>query len=104
VPGLKSNAPFMNQGGSVGFYLLKTVSSVHQTLPNPFSGSSVVKSPFMNGPRRRTESNKKPIMLMIGAHPDDCELKPSGTAALWATLGTASHFVTMTGGTTVILR
>jgi LmbE family N-acetylglucosaminyl deacetylase len=37
-------------------------------------------------------------ILMIGAHPDDCELKGSGTAIKWAKLGHRVQFVAMTGG------
>lgn len=35
---------------------------------------------------------------MIGAHPDDCELKGGGSAAKWANLGHRVKFVAMTGG------
>ncbi|MFP5209914.1 MAG: PIG-L deacetylase family protein [Acidobacteriota bacterium] len=42
--------------------------------------------------------NKQLSILMIGAHPDDCELKAGGTAALWARLGHCVQFVAMTGG------
>jgi LmbE family N-acetylglucosaminyl deacetylase len=44
------------------------------------------------------QADKKLNILMIGAHPDDCELKAGGTAALWATLGHHVQFVAMTGG------
>lgn len=37
-------------------------------------------------------------ILMIGAHPDDCELKAGGTAVKWARLGHCVRFVAMTGG------
>lgn len=35
---------------------------------------------------------------MIGAHPDDCELKGGGTAVKWAKQGHSVRFVAMTGG------
>ena len=35
---------------------------------------------------------------MIGAHPDDCDMKAGGTAAKWAAAGCAVKFVAMTGG------
>lgn len=35
---------------------------------------------------------------MIGAHPDDCDLKGGGTAALFASLGYAVKFVSVTNG------
>ncbi len=35
---------------------------------------------------------------MIGAHPDDCDLKAGGTAAKWAASGSHVKFLAMTGG------
>ncbi|HEV7347842.1 PIG-L deacetylase family protein [Telluribacter sp.] len=41
----------------------------------------------------------KPIrIIMIGAHPDDCDLKGGGTAALLASMGHAVKFVAVTNG------
>ena len=37
-------------------------------------------------------------IIAFGAHPDDCELKASGVAALWAKQGHAVKFVSMTNG------
>jgi LmbE family N-acetylglucosaminyl deacetylase len=37
-------------------------------------------------------------ILMIGAHPDDCELKAGGTAAKWVADGCHVKFLTTTGG------
>jgi LmbE family N-acetylglucosaminyl deacetylase len=39
-------------------------------------------------------------ILAIGAHPDDCELKCSGVAALWARQGHTVRFVSATNGGT----
>jgi LmbE family N-acetylglucosaminyl deacetylase len=39
-------------------------------------------------------------VLAIGAHPDDCEVKVGGTAALWAAAGHAVCFVSATNGET----
>lgn len=44
-------------------------------------------------------ANKMPLsILMIGAHPDDCEIKAGGIAVKWASLGHRVQFVAMTGG------
>lgn len=43
-------------------------------------------------------TEKKLSILMIGAHPDDCELKAGGSAILWSRLGHRVQFVAMTGG------
>ncbi len=37
-------------------------------------------------------------VIMIGAHPDDCDLKGGGTAALFASLGYHVKFVSVTNG------
>ena len=37
-------------------------------------------------------------ILVFGAHPDDCELKAAGVAALWATQGHHVKFVSVTNG------
>lgn len=42
--------------------------------------------------------NQKLSILMIGAHPDDCELKAGGTAVKWAQCGHRVKFVALTGG------
>lgn len=44
------------------------------------------------------EQRKELNILMIGAHPDDCELKAGGAAILWARMGHRVQFVAMTGG------
>src|SRR5215469_15023078 len=45
-----------------------------------------------------SESNQGLRIIMIGAHPDDCELKAGGTAAKWAAAGHSVKFLAMTGG------
>jgi len=37
-------------------------------------------------------------IIVFGAHPDDCELKTAGTAALWAAQGHHVKFVSVTNG------
>ncbi len=39
-------------------------------------------------------------ILVIGAHPDDCESRVGGTAALWARAGHVVRFVALTNGMT----
>src|ERR1035437_6726298 len=43
---------------------------------------------------------RKLRILCIGAHPDDCEFKVAGTAALWAGAGHTVRFVSVTNGGT----
>src|SRR5262245_14211857 len=40
----------------------------------------------------------KPRIICFGAHPDDCELKVGGTAAMWAAQGHYVKFVSVTNG------
>lgn len=45
------------------------------------------------------QQNAKPIrIIMIGAHPDDCDLDAGGTAAIFASMGHAVKFVSVTNG------
>ncbi len=37
-------------------------------------------------------------VIAIGAHPDDCDIRAAGTAALWAASGAAVKFVAVTNG------
>jgi len=49
--------------------------------------------------KSKTREKKKPIsIVLIGAHPDDAEIKAGGTMALWAKEGFRLHIVTMTNG------
>jgi len=45
-----------------------------------------------------TDTEEKPRILAIGAHPDDCDLKAGGCAILWAKTGSAVRFVSVTNG------
>ena len=44
------------------------------------------------------QSNTYPRIIMIGAHPDDCDMDGGGTAALFASMGYAVKFVSVTNG------
>jgi LmbE family N-acetylglucosaminyl deacetylase len=45
------------------------------------------------------KGNNSPLRIIaFGAHPDDCELKASGVAAMWAARGHKVKFVAMTNG------
>lgn len=44
------------------------------------------------------EEDGKLRIIVFGAHPDDCELKAAGTAALWAAQGHHVKFVSVTNG------
>lgn len=46
-----------------------------------------------------TFAQEKPLrILMIGAHPDDCDIKSGGTAALFAQMGHEVKFLSITNG------
>jgi len=45
------------------------------------------------------ESQAEPLRIIVfGAHPDDCEIKAGGVAALWAEAGHKVKFVSVTNG------
>src|SRR6185437_15148258 len=44
------------------------------------------------------QNNKEIRVIAFGAHPDDCDIRASGTAALFAKMGYAVKFVSVTNG------
>lgn len=45
------------------------------------------------------QAQQKPLqIIVIGAHPDDCDLDAGGTAALWASMGHNVKFLSLTNG------
>jgi len=52
---------------------------------------------FMTAVQAQKDSSAVRI-IMIGAHPDDCDLKGGGTAALFSSMGYAVKFVSVTNG------
>jgi LmbE family N-acetylglucosaminyl deacetylase len=50
------------------------------------------------GLRGHTQQDNKIRIIMFGAHPDDCDEKSGGTAALYAQMGYAVKFVSVTNG------
>jgi LmbE family N-acetylglucosaminyl deacetylase len=80
--------------------------------PKPLAGTSVplfaavgaalVLLAFASGSRKSQAAGKsddgKLRIIVFGAHPDDCELKAGGTAALWAAQGHHVKFVSATNG------
>jgi LmbE family N-acetylglucosaminyl deacetylase len=63
--------------------------------------ASLVLLAFMPGGRSHAapgSEDGKLHIIVFGAHPDDCELKAGGTAALWAAQGHHVKFVSTTNG------
>ncbi len=48
----------------------------------------------------KNSTKPKLRILIIGAHPDDCEVTAAGTAALWSAAGHTVRFVSTTNGAT----
>lgn len=62
-----------------------------------FKGSAAISLDHV--PQAATPSNDGKLRIIcFGAHPDDCELKIGGTAALWAAKGHLVKFVSLTNG------
>ncbi len=53
---------------------------------------------YAPGSHSEPPNDGKLRILVFGAHPDDCEHKVGGTAALWADLGHHVKFVSLTNG------
>lgn len=53
---------------------------------------------FLNARSLRAQNNGKLRLIMIGAHPDDCDMGAGGTAILFAKMGYAVKFVSVTNG------
>jgi LmbE family N-acetylglucosaminyl deacetylase len=54
---------------------------------------------LLGNPQARAAGDDGKLRIIVfGAHPDDCELKAAGTAALWAAQGHHVKFVSVTNG------
>jgi LmbE family N-acetylglucosaminyl deacetylase len=65
------------------------------------AGLLAVGMPWLAGQQAAGAADKadrKLRIIVFGAHPDDCELKAGGTAALWAAQGHHVKFVSVTNG------
>lgn len=84
--------------------LARAAKPLHAELPAPLIGdqkTSMGASLAMSVNVARAEPVAKDSKLRIicfGAHPDDCEIKAGGTAALWAAAGHHVKFVSLTNG------
>src|SRR5438128_64072 len=59
---------------------------------------SMAISPDTSPQQAKPPSDGKLRIICFGAHPDDCEIKIGGTAALWAVQGHLVKFVSLTNG------
>src|SRR4051794_40956329 len=55
-------------------------------------------APVPTSAAEAADSDGKLRIICFGAHPDDCELQASGTAALWAAKGHHVLFVSVSNG------
>src|SRR5208282_5036132 len=62
------------------------------------TGSSLKSDQEPIATRPTPPDDGKLRILCFGAHPDDCELKAAGVAALWAAQGHHVKFVSVTNG------
>src|SRR5712672_2497312 len=80
-------------GGVLGWLAARTPSalegSVHAAEPPAAAEPPRSPAPPADGKLR---------IICFGAHPDDCELKVGGTAALWAAQGHHVKLVSVTNG------
>jgi LmbE family N-acetylglucosaminyl deacetylase len=70
-----------------------------RSLPSVPEGGAAAAEPAKQAPRPAAPpSDGKLRIICFGAHPDDCELKAGGVAALWAAKGHHVKFVSVTNG------
>jgi N-acetylglucosamine malate deacetylase 1 len=78
----------------LGTVLLAAAFFVATASPSPSTAG-----PTDSAPQPATPTNDGKLRIIcFGAHPDDCELKIGGTAALWAARGHHVKFVSLTNG------
>lgn len=53
---------------------------------------------FVSRPAGAADADGKLRIIAFGAHPDDCEIKASGVAVMWAKMGHKVKFVSVTNG------
>lgn len=58
----------------------------------------VFKPTGLSSANQRNPDDGKLRIIVFGAHPDDCEIKAGGTAAMWAAQGHHVKFVSVTNG------
>lgn len=86
---------------------LRQVAFVHPFPPRQKTSYMLLLLPFLLGvwlstlsmPGRVAQAQQRPLRIIVfGAHPDDCEIRVGGTAAMWAKKGYQVKFVSMTNG------
>src|SRR5438552_4164305 len=82
-------------GGGLGVGLLWTQASLPSLVPPVAAVEAAAQAAAR--PPMPPEDGKLRI-ICFGAHPDDCELKAAGAAALWAAKGHHVKFVSVTNG------
>src|SRR5437879_4727616 len=81
---------------AVGFFVVGLF--VGASLPGRLSArAATTNSALVDLPGPPSKDGKLRI-LCFGAHPDDCELRAGGVAALWAAQGHHVKFVSVTNG------
>jgi LmbE family N-acetylglucosaminyl deacetylase len=83
---------FLLCGGALGWLLARA--------PAPLSGSAAAAAQAGKEETRppAPPDDGKLRIICFGAHPDDCELKAAGVAAMWAAKGHHVKFVSVTNG------
>jgi len=77
------------------FWLVITLLCV---LVLPADQAALAQTVYKSGKAPARDSKEPLRVIMIGAHPDDCEYYGGGTAALWAASGAMVQIVAVTNG------
>jgi len=82
----------MRKRDNLGAFRLAASALIALTLCLPLSGASQGQGATKAG------DDGKLRIIVFGAHPDDCELRAGGVAAMWASQGHHVKFVSVTNG------
>ena len=95
----------LERGSEIGLGLTATSAAESQRRDNAPTKESALAVAQASTPGNRVpgkavaEERKGPLRIIcFGAHPDDCEIKAGGTAAMWAARGHHVKFVSVTNG------
>jgi LmbE family N-acetylglucosaminyl deacetylase len=78
---------------------VRLVGESKERKPNPVSDNSVSAVLARgNQAKKSAPGDGKLRIICFGAHPDDCEIKAGGVAAMWAVQGHHVKFVSVTNG------
>lgn len=78
--------------------LARVIWAADTATPTQNDASSTPSATAAKQPTATDSDDDRLRIICFGAHPDDCEIKAGGTAAMWAAQGHSVKFVSVTNG------